>query len=141
MSDFVIDASVALKWVVDEDGTKEALTLRRARLFAPDLINVECANILWKKARLGQLSAEEALFAGRLLANADMALTPTRLLLEPSIALAIQLDHPAYDCAYLALAEAKDIAFVTADSRLVRKVQSIDRFKGRLMDLRDVPAI
>lgn len=48
----VIDASVAIKWVVDEPGTTEALALRRkAKLIAPDLLIAECANILWKKAR------------------------------------------------------------------------------------------
>jgi len=36
---FVIDASIALKWVVEEDGTVEALALRRAaRIIAPELI-------------------------------------------------------------------------------------------------------
>ena len=48
MSTFVIDASVAIKWVVEEPGTPEALLLRRHRLLAPDLLMAECANILWK---------------------------------------------------------------------------------------------
>jgi predicted nucleic acid-binding protein len=33
----VIDASIAIKWVVEEDGTPEALVLRqKAKLIAPD---------------------------------------------------------------------------------------------------------
>jgi predicted nucleic acid-binding protein len=33
---FVIDASIAVKWVVEEDGTAEALSLRqRSKLIAP----------------------------------------------------------------------------------------------------------
>jgi predicted nucleic acid-binding protein len=48
---FVIDASVAIKWVVRETGTQEALSLRQHRLVAPDLLVAECANILWKKVR------------------------------------------------------------------------------------------
>lgn len=55
-------------------------------LAAPDLINAECANILWKKARRGELSADEARFAGRLIANADIELIPTRSLLEAALA-------------------------------------------------------
>jgi len=48
----VIDASVAVKWVVEENGTPEVLALRqRARLIAPELLVAECANILWKKVR------------------------------------------------------------------------------------------
>jgi predicted nucleic acid-binding protein len=48
---FVIDASVAIKWLVDEPGTAAALSLRRHRLLAPDLLIAECANVLWKKVR------------------------------------------------------------------------------------------
>jgi predicted nucleic acid-binding protein len=40
---FVIDASIAVKWLVEEDGTPQALALRRrARLIAPDLLAAEC---------------------------------------------------------------------------------------------------
>jgi predicted nucleic acid-binding protein len=43
----VIDASIAVKWVVEEPGTAAALSLRRqAKLIAPDLLCAECANIL-----------------------------------------------------------------------------------------------
>jgi predicted nucleic acid-binding protein len=49
MKELVIDASVAVKWVVEEPGTQEALLLRQHRLLAPDLLVAECANILWKK--------------------------------------------------------------------------------------------
>jgi len=38
---FVIDASIAIKWVIEEDGTPEALALRgRGRLVAPDLFDL-----------------------------------------------------------------------------------------------------
>jgi predicted nucleic acid-binding protein len=48
----VIDASIAIKWVVEEDGTREALALRQqAKLIAPELLVAECANILWKKVQ------------------------------------------------------------------------------------------
>lgn len=121
MSLFVIDASVAIKWVIDESGTREALSLRRHRLVAPDLLTAECANILWKKVRRGELSEEEALLAARLLARADIEFEPMRPLLEPATRLAVALDHPAYDCAYLALAAARACDFVTADEALARK--------------------
>jgi len=135
LSDLVIDASVAIKWVIEEDGTTEALALRRQRLTAPDLIIPECANILWKKVRRNELSAEEAAFAGRLLANADIELAPTRPLMDAAIEIAVLLDHPAYDCMYLALAEQNDVTFVTADSRLISKGRAFDRFRWRFTDL------
>jgi predicted nucleic acid-binding protein len=117
MTDLVIDASVAIKWVIEEPGTQQALALRRHRLFAPDLLAAECANILWKKARRNELTSREALLAARLLERADIELAPMRALLEPATSLAIALDHPAYDCAYLALAESLSCDLVTADCR------------------------
>ena len=42
----VIDAGIAVQWVVEEDGTDLALALRQqARLIAPDLLVPECAEI------------------------------------------------------------------------------------------------
>jgi predicted nucleic acid-binding protein len=120
---FVIDASIAIKWVIDEAGTEQALLLRRHRLSAPDLLVPECSNILWKKARRGELTRDEAIFAARLLQRADVELEPMRRLWEPATRLALSLDHPAYDCIYLALAQALSCAMVTADERLYRKIR------------------
>ncbi len=141
MNAFVIDASVVIKWVVEEEGTAEALALRRqARLIAPDLLVAECANILWKKVRRSELSAEEARLAARLLQAAEIELRPSRSLLEEATHLAIDLDHPAYDCLYLALAMSEDCRFVTADARLVRKLEQSSEasFGGRALSLMEI---
>jgi predicted nucleic acid-binding protein len=123
VSTLVIDASIAIKWVIEEEGTPQALTLRReAKLLAPELLVAECANILWKKARRNELSREEALLAARLLQTAAIELVPTRFLLAAATRIAIELDHPAYDCLYLALAIENDCRFVTADERFLRKL-------------------
>ena len=133
MKTLVIDASVAVKWVVEEDGTPEALALRQgAKLIAPELLVAECANILWKKTRRHELSREEALLAARLLQGADIELLPGRSLLEAAARIAIELEHPAYDCLYIALAIANDCQFVTADDSLVRKLG-----QGRRRGFRD----
>jgi predicted nucleic acid-binding protein len=135
---FVIDASIALKWVVEEDGTAEALTLRRhAKLIAPELLAVECANILWKKVQREELSTAEASLAARLLQAADVEFLPTLHLLEAATQIAIELDHPAYDCLCLALAAEQDCRFVTADNHFVRKVGEGHRrrFRGRVIGL------
>lgn len=124
MNTFVIDASIAVKWVVEETGTAEALELRKgARLIAPDLLVAECANILWKKVRRAELSKDEALLAARLLERANIELLPTRSLLEAAARFAIALGHPAYDCLYLALAAANDCRFVTADEQSLRALK------------------
>ena len=124
MNTVVIDASIAIKWVIEEDGTAQALMLgQRARIIAPELLVAECANVLWKKVRLKELSQDEARLAARLLQAAPIEFVLTRSLLEPATRIAIELDHPAYDCLYLALAIDRDCRFVTADERLLRKLE------------------
>jgi predicted nucleic acid-binding protein len=128
----VIDASIAVKWVVEEDGTPEALALRqKAKLIAPELLVAECANILWKKVQRNELLKEEALLAARLLQGAEIELVPTRSLFEAATRMSIEIDHPAYDCLYLALAVEKKCQFVTADQRFLRKL-----YQGRQHTLR-----
>ena len=143
MNALVIDASIAVKWVVEEDATPEALALRqKAKLIAPELLVAECANILWKKVQRGELLKEEALLAARLLQGAEIELLPTRFLFEAATRMSIEINHPAYDCLYLALAvEAlaveKKCQFVTADERFLRKLHQgrLQTFRGRAISL------
>ncbi|HEY6578862.1 MAG TPA: type II toxin-antitoxin system VapC family toxin [Rhizomicrobium sp.] len=122
MTTLVVDASVAIKWVVEEQGTPEALALRKSKLIAPELLLAECANILWKKARRAEFTNDEAFLAARLLQNADVEIVPMRPLLDTATRLAVALDHPAYDCIYLALAVARDCPLITADNRLLGRL-------------------
>jgi predicted nucleic acid-binding protein len=142
VSALVIDSSIAVKWVIEEEGTKEALALRGQALAAPDLLIAECANILWKKVRCGELADREAEFAARLLARADIDLVAMRPYLEAAVRIAVALDHPAYDCVYIALAEAEGLPFVTADTSLPHKVArgASGRYAGRVLSLRGARA-
>ena len=133
MNTLVVDASIAIKWVVEENSTAEALALRqKAKLIAPELLVAECANILWKKVQRRELLKEEALLAARLLQGAEIELLPTRFLFEAATRMSIEINHPAYDCMYLALAIATDCEFVTADERFLRKLHH--RGSGGLRD-------
>ena len=118
----MVDASVAVKWVVREEHSDCARLLAGVRLEAPDLLPVECANIIWKKVRLGDLAAQDA--AGRLdlLLHAPVVITGSRELLDLALQLSLRLKHPVYDCVYLALAQRRKIPMVTADRRLVSAV-------------------
>ncbi|KAB1085832.1 type II toxin-antitoxin system VapC family toxin [Neorhizobium galegae] len=141
MTTFVVDASAVIKWVIQETGTSEALSLLGDNaLIAPDLILVECANTLWKKVRRRELSAVEAHFGARLIEGSDLQLREMLPILNASLELAIELDHPAYDCIYLALALKENLRFVTADESLVRKLrQSADkRFRDAAISLSEL---
>jgi predicted nucleic acid-binding protein len=99
------------------------LTLRqRAKLIAPELLIAECANILWKKVRLDELSKAEALTAAPLLQAADIELLPMQILFEATTRMSIEIDNPAYGCIYVVMAVENKCQFVTADQRLLRKL-------------------
>lgn len=53
----VVDASVALKWYVDEEDSERALALLNSgeRLIAPDLIVAELCTGAWRLIRRGEL--------------------------------------------------------------------------------------
>ena len=59
---FVVDASVAVKWLVEEPDSDAALALAESgeELHAPRLMASEVANALWRKARLGQIERADA---------------------------------------------------------------------------------
>ena len=97
MRTLVIDASIAVKRVVEDGGTPQAPILRRqAKLIAPNLLAASCANILWKKVQRDDLSKEEAVLAARLLQAAEIVLFTDPSSMEAATRIAIELDHPAY---------------------------------------------
>ncbi len=116
----VVDASVGLKWVVDEALSPEAFALLTARpLRTPDLFWVEAANALASKVRRGDLDRGAATDAWLDLTEAPLETQPcTPELMGAALELAHDLGHPVYDCVYLALAIKTDATFVTADRRL-----------------------
>jgi predicted nucleic acid-binding protein len=125
MSRLVVDSSVAIKWFVSEDDSRDALRLRdRHQLVAPQLLIAECVNAFWKLARRGDLTADEAVLACQSLALTEVVLEDMTDLSAQAGMMAIAFDHPAYDCFFLVLAAAEGLPFVTADLGLVRKLRA-----------------
>jgi predicted nucleic acid-binding protein len=109
-----------VKWLVEEPDSASAEALLDRRLLAPDLLGPECANILWKKARRGNITSEQAVAAAAALAASAVRLVASRDYLGRAPRRAVELGHPAYDCLYLAVAADLGLPLVTADARLVR---------------------
>ena len=118
-----VDASIVVKWFVAEPLHHEArlLLARRLDLHAPDLVLSEFANTIWKKARSKETPDEEP-YLNEMSSLPDViSLFPDRDLVERAARLAFEIDHPVYDCLYLACAEATGSDVITADRRLVNK--------------------
>ena len=118
----IVDASVAIKWVVNEQHSELAIALLDQELAAPELWLPEVANALWAKQARGLLEEEEARGCLRELIGAPVQALPMAGLVLLAFEAAVTLRHPAYDCCYLAAAQAHDCALVTADGRLARRV-------------------
>jgi predicted nucleic acid-binding protein len=113
----VVDASVPLKWVLDEPESEAAVALRDQELIAPALWLAEAANALWRHARIGEISVDEAVAHFSELMNAPVASLPMEPYLEQALKLATEIGHPVNDCIYLALALQQKTHVVTADQR------------------------
>jgi predicted nucleic acid-binding protein len=124
LATITIDSSVAAKWFLAEDGADRAALLAGSddMLCAPDLLIAEVGNVFWKACRQARASAESAVHAMKLLPSFFDELIPHGEHAERALDLSLTLDHPIYDCFYLAIAEARQAPLVTADGKLIRKL-------------------
>jgi predicted nucleic acid-binding protein len=116
---YVADASVVIKWYVDEVRHERARALLTGadEVTAPDFVLVELANIVWKKTLRGEIDGRMAADLIREAPEKLGQLLPARPLLTRALELALALGHPSYDCLYLAAAEAVEGVVVTDDRR------------------------
>lgn len=128
MANLVVDSSVAVKWFVVEPHTVEARKILDGyqngslSFLAPDLINAEFGNIIWKKHLFQGLAAADAQHVLDEFRALQLTLTSTALLLEEAYQLAVRHQRTVYDALYLALSLRENCQFVTADEKLVNAV-------------------
>lgn len=118
---WVVDASVAVKWFVDEQRSAAARAVLASAqpVIAPDLIVPEFCNTAWKKVGRGDISRGQAEAMLQALPLSFDRLVPTAPLSSRALQLALRFGHPAYDCFYLALAEDAAAPLVTDDQRVI----------------------
>ena len=118
-----VDASVVIKWFVTEPQCEEARQLLgdRLDLHAPDILLAEFANIIWKKVRRGEISDPQPYFDELASLPEIVTLHPGSELIERAAQFAVTIDHPVYDCLYLACAEVTASVVITADQKLVNR--------------------
>ena len=122
---FVLDASVALKTVLNESDSDVAIALRDDfknqihQLIAPDTLPVEIAHALTRAERRGVIPVGQAspLFSHFL--DPCPVLYAYGDLIDRAIELSSNMRIGVFDCLYVALAEEEDCKVVSADQKLV----------------------
>jgi predicted nucleic acid-binding protein len=120
----VVDASIALEWILREPTSDAARRLRDTwfeggfRTIAPLLISSELANALHQRVRRSQFTPVEAA-AALLIVCSEVELVTNPLMAADAIEIASEFGLPAvYDAHYIALARIRECEFWTADRRL-----------------------
>ncbi|MCI0640301.1 MAG: type II toxin-antitoxin system VapC family toxin [Gemmataceae bacterium] len=138
---YAVDASVGFKWVVPEADSDKAIRLRDSylngldQIWAPDFYPVEVAHAITRAERQGRITPAEGLVALRDTINALPRLELALPLLPRAYAISSQNRIGVYDCIYVALAEREQCELVTADDKLVKKLQAAFPFVRHLSTL------
>lgn len=141
MRQAVVDASVAAKWVVEENHSSQAaLLLEFDALHAPDHWHAEAVNALWSKVFRGELSAVDAEERMTVLLRAPIIGTPIAALMPRAFAIAVARTVTIYNSLYVALAEMRDIPMITADERLIRRLSEDAAFANIAVWIGDISA-
>lgn len=116
----VVDASVAVKWIAEENESELSDSLlSRVDLIAPDFMLIEVANALRRKVYEGDISAVQAKAGLRFIGDKVSLRSLNLGILDRALDLSVDMYHPVYDCIYLALAEAERSVLATFDFELV----------------------
>lgn len=125
----IVDASVAIKWLLPEPGADYAEMLLQSgeQLAAPALIRIEVAAAIARKVRMREIDVRDGGTAFdlwlRCITAGVITLVPDEAHIHSAWKIATKLEHPLQDCLYLAAAENLEAALVTADRKFVAAAQ------------------
>ena len=136
----VVDASVAIKWYAPEarHANAKALLDLADSIVAPELIVSEVTNVAWAKVRRGEISEQVAGLVAGWIRSGVPALVPAIELNENALQIALTLQHPVYDCMYLACAQLEAAPLVTDDRRFLNALGS-GAWRDQVIALGDLP--
>ena len=130
---YVLDASVVMKWFVEEEYTKKALIFRDRyeagvfELCCPDLILFEISNVMSFKQDIDNEEINEAI---NTIFDLEMEIVaPTLDLPRKSVSLSREKSISVYDSVYVALANKLDYQFITADEKLYNSIKDFPYVK------------
>jgi predicted nucleic acid-binding protein len=127
---YVVDASVAIKWFVDEEKSEIARNLLRnaeletIRLFTPDILLYEIGNALGKGKHFGRQDIVDALDV--LLDSSVEVRNLDRSLIAQSASFMERYGLTFYDASYAALAHTLSIPLISENLKDQGKVKEIE---------------
>lgn len=126
---YVLDSSVALKWLLPEPHSAKAIKLRDDyhnaihELLAPAILPAEMLHALTRAERQKRILPGDGWTLWQS-ALADLpALYPYTFLLKRAYNISSSVGIGIYDCLYVALAEGEGCELVTADDKLLKNLQ------------------
>jgi predicted nucleic acid-binding protein len=138
---YVLDSSVAFKWAIVEADTAKARALRddycngSHELISPDFFPIEIGHGLTHAERQGKITLSQAALLWRAVMQTSPLLVPALPLSPRAIDISSRTRQGVYDCVYVALAERESCELVTADDKLIKKLQPLFPFIVALSSL------
>ena len=143
MREIVIDASVVVKWFIEESDSDKALILRdrfiggKVELYVPTLLYFEVLNAL-KYSQLFKPSELED--AGESLENYGFkVITIKNEMRKHMINVAVNYDLSIYDASYFGVSIGLEKIFCTADEKIIKKLPPT--LKKKVKSLKQVEEI
>lgn len=122
---YVVDASVSVKWYIPEIYEQEAARLLKGRhsFHVPEIILPEFSNIIWKKVRRGEITNTEGETIISAFSRKRWRIHSHKKIIKSAYAGAEATGQTVYDWTYLALAISLSCEFVTADEKFYKVVE------------------
>lgn len=139
MSLFIVDASIAAKWFIEEEHSEAALSVldKHNKLHAPDFLLIEMDSIIGKWIRRDVISLEEGINLRDALRQYPIQYHHFMPFIDSAFAIANRTGQSIYDCLYIALAVLIDGNIVTADRKLYDALKN-SPFKKHVVWVRDI---
>jgi predicted nucleic acid-binding protein len=138
---YVLDASVVMKWFIPEIYWQQAVLLQHypdSSLHAPDFVQLECTSVLSKKVRRQELQLNEANQIQDLLLQMPVQTYSWQNLFLEAGQVAYATCRSVYDCLYLVLAKQLQGKMVTADKKLYLSLKESNDWSAYLLWIEDI---
>lgn len=125
----VVDTSVAVKWYLPEELGAEAVLLLdksgagEVELISPATVQPEFFNALWQQRRRENLPVEELQASWEAFSTESVTLYAPEDLMPRAAEITLETEAIVYDALFLALAEDTNTVAITADDKLLRRLE------------------